>query len=494
MTTIARQWDPLPPEVLAHIIHHLPREARRTCLSVSRSFHDLALRAVFSGLTIHFGAWENHYFDEVKWDSCISEEGEAEAESEYQAQASRRNEMSAEILHRIMFDPYFANAVKRLEVCAYEGYDNDCAFQLRCLSMAISYLHNLRALVWYGSWPLPAPEIVDALAKACPSFRRLSLPHRSFGTLPLGAIENLQSVTLSETHLGEIFKELQNMPAVDIGAARDLQELHHPALPLDSIPPHVLPHLTHLELLQVAPTEIRVLGPFLQQLPRLQSLTIICSRQSVDLLLHALAQARGRILRLTSLALIDQGEIRVLELTSGELQMLLDVFKQLPALRRFRTSFLCDYEHWAWFSDGLSALKDLEVLGLDLKFSEAATRDTINTWTQRLPSGLTALSISANTARRLGAGCFQPLWSRCGQLEYLHTWFRANDQVEDLIIGARSLKLLGCEEQLYDIGYKDGAPIVSARWPLCKVVFRRDEYGCAGWEWLMRHVNMFPNY
>ncbi|KAH9925742.1 uncharacterized protein B0H18DRAFT_365488 [Fomitopsis serialis] len=228
--------------------------------------------------------------------------------------------------------------------------------------------------------------------------------------------------------MGNIFMELQNVPAVDIGAARDLQELHHPALPLDSIPPHVLPHLTHLELLWVTPAELGTFGSFLQQVSRLQSLTIKCSRQSVDLLLCALAQAQGCILRLTSLALIDQDEFRIPALTSGELQMLFDVFKQLPALRRFRTSFRCEYKHWAWFLDGLSVLKDLEVLGVEMNISEATTRNTINTWAQQLPSGFTALAITATT----GEHSQQEASNSCGRaVVSWNTSIRGSRQMTD---------------------------------------------------------------
>lgn len=68
-------------------------------------------------------------------------------------------------------------------------------------------------------------------------------------------------------------------------------------------------------------------------------------------------------------------------------------------------------------------------------------------------------------------------------------------QMQDIIAGAQSLKVLGYAERLYDVSYQDGEAVVSGEpWPLHKIVFRQDENVCGGWEWLLKHEHVFRLY
>ncbi|KAH9829812.1 uncharacterized protein C8Q71DRAFT_388714 [Rhodofomes roseus] len=112
---------------------------------------------VFASVTIHLGAWEAHCPEEY---------------------------LSAEILHHIAHDSQFAGVVRRLEARAFEHH-LDCEFFENCgyvmsepgpLLPAIDVLSNLRSIAWYGICPVPSPEIIIRLAKACPLLHSIALP------------------------------------------------------------------------------------------------------------------------------------------------------------------------------------------------------------------------------------------------------------------------------------------------------------------------------
>lgn len=101
----------LPPELWQEVFAWIPQDTARACLSVSRSFHGLALRVVFRNITIFFGAWE----------SAEAKESVYQAEKrEYDVLEDERSAMSSAILHRISHDPSFAAIVRAVDVHAYK--------------------------------------------------------------------------------------------------------------------------------------------------------------------------------------------------------------------------------------------------------------------------------------------------------------------------------------------------------------------------------------
>jgi len=489
-TTDTSRCIPLPPEIIVHVIQFLPKSGRKACLFVSRRLHDLAFPEVFSSVTVHFGAWEGHYPEEVYEQEM--------PDAHWHALMDARNALSAEILRHMALDSSFARAVRRLEIRAFEQHwlESCCEYQLRDpgpLSSAIRSLCNLRSFIWYGTCPLPSPEIVKTLGQACPLLHTISLPpHESHSTLPFGLIQSLRSITLCGLHfpLEPLIPREVNMAAIDTGTLRlqDLRELHLPIFVLPLIPPT----LTHLEIHRIHSIEPLVAS--LQQLPCLQSLAVCCfGVQDLDLLLHVLVPAQNHRPQLTSLAL-SLGLFR--QVTWAQIHLLLDVLGQQPTLRRFRIFFRSAHEYWTQFLNGLSVLKNLEVLGLDLgPRVRVTTPDVIDILARTLPRSLTALSIFIEATEPVEAGAFRPLWLCCPRLGYLHTWLsRVNVQVRDVIAGAQSLRLLGHGEDLYDIVYEGGAPVASGPWPVSKVMFRQDEDLCAEWEWLLRDLRLLKYY
>ncbi|KAH9929744.1 uncharacterized protein B0H18DRAFT_173477 [Fomitopsis serialis] len=133
----------------------------RECLAVSRFFHDLAARTLFSTLRINFGYWEVSYgFTD-----------------EPPASGGDRGCKSCCILLRIITDPVFASYVKELHVLAFA--DNGATFEMCCLANAITSMHNLRTFKWYTtlrSYLLPGDNVLMALASTAVNLREYSLP------------------------------------------------------------------------------------------------------------------------------------------------------------------------------------------------------------------------------------------------------------------------------------------------------------------------------
>lgn len=180
-----------PPEIWEAVFTWLPREAVRSCLSVSRVFRDLATRILFRNVTIFFGAWEAV---EVKEYTCDPDPDAMDTLED------KMSAMSAAILHRISRDPAFAIIVHSLDVRAYKRGGERGAFELgefgvvECHSSyvdgsihchetppgslveAIHSLSNLRSFVWHGTWPNPTPEIVEVLISRCTMLQHFSAP------------------------------------------------------------------------------------------------------------------------------------------------------------------------------------------------------------------------------------------------------------------------------------------------------------------------------
>ena len=98
----------LPPEIWKQIVDSIPANARRACLFVSNSFHDHAVRSLFSFVTIQFGL---HYEDtDTPYDELRIDEKESE-----------EHELSRawDILHYIAHTPLFAGVIQELVVLSF---------------------------------------------------------------------------------------------------------------------------------------------------------------------------------------------------------------------------------------------------------------------------------------------------------------------------------------------------------------------------------------
>lgn len=97
----------LPVETWSYIAGYLPASEQLKLLHVSRLFHDIALRFVFSTVRIHLAGsdWEMTDADDIQ----------------------RLMHRSWDILQRIIWDPGFAKVVKTLSVTAF--IQGQCIFE-----------------------------------------------------------------------------------------------------------------------------------------------------------------------------------------------------------------------------------------------------------------------------------------------------------------------------------------------------------------------------
>jgi len=475
----------LPPEILAQIIELMPREVRPVCLLLSRIFHDLAVPLVFASVTVEFGAWEYRYHDEADDDDDNEEEDEEE-EEDVECNSSGipglanegRSTRSIDILKHIMDDSNFARIIKKLEVRAYEPSENlrGSAFDLP----------------WYGECPSPSLEILESLGRTCPLLHEIALPCLAIEGLPLRGLRALRSIVDSGSHLIKIPVDRRDYAE---GSSTDLhgESLWNASLPatwMITIPPQLLPNLTHVELLYFDWEFVERLGPFLKGLIQLQSLTISLNDITANAVLAVLASSRDHNPRLTELCLQDVMTSTAYSF-SAEHQLLSDILLGRHALRRFRLMYACPEARLIPYLAILATLRNLEVLELALDAPSAVTCHLMSTLACHLPSGLTGLVVNAFT------DTFEPdalefFWSNLPRLGYLHLWTAADiPSIRDVIAGARSLKVLGHNGRLYGVDYRNGSPELTA-WPRSMILFRRAElYGCPEWEWLTRNTQMY---
>lgn len=87
-------------------------------------------------------------------------------------------------------------------------------------------------------------------------------------------------------------------------------------------------------------------------------------------------------------------------------------------------------------------------------------------------------------------------WTHFTDFQYLYvrTWAPTDVTVEAIIEGSKTLQLIGYNGRFYDVEHVNGRPIASSAWSSRKVVFRNvRDFGCEGWEWLMRHLTIVPH-
>ena len=103
-----------PAELWHGVIGQLPTADQRTCLSVSRMHHDIAMTFLFSHVHITLGAWceslRSFASTEVLGDTV-----DEDLEHTY----LRTARITSQIIQYIVQEPAFASKIRRLSVRAY---------------------------------------------------------------------------------------------------------------------------------------------------------------------------------------------------------------------------------------------------------------------------------------------------------------------------------------------------------------------------------------
>ncbi|TFY50098.1 hypothetical protein EVJ58_g11191 [Rhodofomes roseus] len=173
---VETRWtERLPPEVWQIVLHFTSSETIRDCLGVSRLFHDIAARKIFSSLRIRFGSLEVAY--------------------ELTDKPPEDNECrTCCVLLRILTDTVFASYVKHLDILAFA--DKLAPFEMCSLTKAIGTMYNLRTFRWHtvsGTFTMPSNELLGTLASTCGRLRGCSLPIQCLDALVTDAVERIKS-------------------------------------------------------------------------------------------------------------------------------------------------------------------------------------------------------------------------------------------------------------------------------------------------------------
>ena len=106
---------PLPTEIWIQITRELPFHYQRSCLSISKFFHDIAVQYVFASINIRLGSMRNFYImDEDRWRNW-NPVGKEEAD----AAMGQSYELLQHLTHSTPAAGSLARAVKYISVRAY---------------------------------------------------------------------------------------------------------------------------------------------------------------------------------------------------------------------------------------------------------------------------------------------------------------------------------------------------------------------------------------
>ncbi|KAH9829840.1 uncharacterized protein C8Q71DRAFT_390639 [Rhodofomes roseus] len=469
----------LPPEMWQTVLSHLPQSTTPECLFVCRLFHDLAARLLFATVRIEFGSWKL---------MCGVDDNTPEGE------IGRR---SSCLLLRIITDPIFASYVKHLYVLVFAN--RDVAFELCCLTKAISALHNLRTFAWYtDSDPseraiVPDNEHLETLASTCVHLCEYDLPMDSLNELQ--AVKRLPAtnVALYSTRREPIWDfdvtyDNYHWDFASLLEARkgSLTRLTAPGQAVWDCPIHTLQGLTHLTI-----TDARRLSNItllFHHCERLEYLHIVLNDDPPDLF-AALAADPAALPRLTHFKLYTPpANPAGLDALAGFLR----TKKRLRCLD-YSDGEASDIEDMAPVISAIQSLPTLEVLGLHiaLHVNGPAQFDALKS---AIPASVTALSVVLDYSDLDESCSWIEVWTGLPMLAFAYVDYDRDHPMMDMLelaTATRSLKLVGQRSRFYEVQRAEDGVTLSQPWSLTKTEFRTAaDFGCEDWEWLMR--DLFP--
>ncbi|KAI8992715.1 hypothetical protein BD414DRAFT_481965 [Trametes punicea] len=480
----------LPIELWRSIIELLPTNDQRSCLSVCKSLHDIALAFLFSRITIWFGSYQAEW----QWSELAVPEEEENDEDRDETTQWRVN-VSWEILRRITRDVGFASIVRELSVSAHASGDR--IFELRCLMDALDCLPNLRAFRWYGFGPQIQPQVLQALSKACASsLVELSIPLAHGGGPFISALSNLRTLSVE----GELAQVFDFSPA-DLryesrhyleNAPETLRRIWVHGNGIWDAPVRLFAGLQELFLFM--PSTLDGLGLVFHHCTALRSFGLLASYQPCAAQLRTVLETMPTALpQLAALKLI----LKDSELTSPTTPRALAAFvRNRSALRRLDVHFLssrnprCASE----FYDVYSTLPNLEVVGIGMQGGQFSS-DDLKRLDAQLPLGLTALLIDyacGHAEYRFVRELIDVLRKRT-RLRYLHvldTMLSLDMKQQLLEDHPPELELFGYgpDLRLIESDAETGRPVYSRCWDYAKVqLWTAHYFGCEEWDWLLRY-------
>ncbi|KAJ6589934.1 hypothetical protein DFH09DRAFT_976452 [Mycena vulgaris] len=475
----------LPVEMWTDIVQYLPPSNRLNMLRVSRLLHDIAIRLVFSTVKIYFMHGEPGFF-------MLNTENERYVRETSDYLLHR----SWEMLHCIITQPLFANAVKTLSVHAFT--DGPAVFEQRTLAQALQSLPNLQSFHWFGDCP-DFSTVAAYLPKGLRSLRVQSLPISS-SLSHLDRLNFLQPaipfIYVREQKLDRIFAEWEG----GLGDPRDLVSLveTNPIQELVVLSSHVglLPirlcnSLTQLDICVPQFGDLVGIDLLFRHALFLESLSLVGYIE--PLLFADLPKEPGVLPRLTSFLL--SCEFWDPDTTEMHVPLLSEFLSRRPSLRRLYIRLPgVRLEVAMAIATVIGKLECLRVLGFHAGYEplhEAAAHHLADALSPKLE----ALQLSLPWFSDLHVRTWYPLLTKLQQfphLSFLHLFSNGEDPVPispvELATDLEHLQLVGIQRSLWTVDREDGEELEPKLWTPWSVKYcLPEDFPCVDYAWLFRY-------
>ncbi|RDB25117.1 hypothetical protein Hypma_007622 [Hypsizygus marmoreus] len=474
-TFISTNTHQLPTETWTEIASYLPHAYQLPLLWVSRKFHDIALRFLFSAVKVYFvGEQFTTMFD-------------IESEEERDETISGLMTKSWEILHCIMHNPEFAGIVKSISVFAFA--DSLSVFEKMSLGQALLCLSDLRTFNWFGLEPAFSSSLFQCLPRSLQVLNVQSLPFRQeashLDSLHRLQVENLlyyRPWTQADQSSHAYFDNLLLLPSNTIPLVMEvsttLRQLCILSYHLEEIPIHIYSSLTELEI--CVPEDSNLIGMDLifRHIPLLESLSLVgCITSDIFTILpqDPVSMQNLRSFRLSIDAV-------VLPVVSEEHVYVLSRFLgNQKKMRRLAIRLAGAY--WGILCALLPTINSfefLEVLGFHTgceNLSVEVATSLASILSPRLTSVYLAATWNNPDYAQTEITCLSPLLDKLKTLQRL-TFFHLYGGysgfpvvAEDLVAELEKLEVIGINRRMWDIMRKDSQSYELVEWKMWRSQF-----------------------
>ncbi|KAM5539333.1 hypothetical protein V8D89_007024 [Ganoderma adspersum] len=499
-------YTPLPTETWIQVIRELPFHYQKSCLSISKFFHDIAVQYVFASINIRLGNMRDFYLaDEDRWCNWNADE---------KAEADAAVNRSYELLKHLTSSSAqaaagFVRAVKYVSVRAYffpgESLPDGL---LDTLEEALSVL-RLREFAWYGCHPMPRSQVLETLSTGSrDTMEEIVLPAELLDHIPVLPFTRLKSLSFLNRYgncyqcLGRGNSRCFRMGKTVTATLPSLRSLSIFGEALWKCKVQGLSVLTELTLALM--DDVDPISAIITRCSRLQSLTILVgpAHSSDDLaaVLHAHPSA---LPRLTAFRMYFPA------VEPGMMESVAAFLRTKPLLERFELGHrweACLLDAAEPMLETLAQLPRLRVLGLELSGGSArdpALRPShLQHLARRIPPQVTALSLWVDA--RFPSTTREADWTQffhgLRSCRFIHVSsapdYRACGELQRALFvhPPPSAELVGFNEDIRWVEREWGTGRwmgYSESWPLSRVYNRTvEDFGCEEWEWLLRPIDM----
>ncbi|KAJ7030017.1 hypothetical protein C8F04DRAFT_1115047 [Mycena alexandri] len=473
----------LPVEMWTDIVHYLPHP--HAMLRVSRLLHDIALRVLFSTVKIYFMHGEPGYIMlNTENDRYVRET------SDY------LHNRSWEILHCIITNSIFANAVKTMSVHAFT--DGPAVFEHRTLAQALRALPNLQSFHYFGDCP-EFSTVAECLPKGLKSLRVQSMPNSEL----LGHLDSLKTLQpaisfcyVREQKFDRIFDEWDHgfgdpKDIVGIVETNPIQELVLLSAHVGLLPIRVCNNLTQLDICVPQYGELVGLDLVFRHALSLESLSLVGYTEP---LIFADLPTNPTVLpRLTSFRL--SCEFWNQEATEAHVPLLCEFLSQRASLRRLYIRIPDQrLDIIMALATVIGKLDCLRVLGFHAGYEPLHEVASLQL-AEQLSTKLEALQLALPWYSDLHVRTWTPLLNKLQQfprLSFLHLFSNGEDPVPinpvELATDLEHLRLVGIQRSLFTIERENGEEVEAKLWTPWSVKYcLPEDFPCPDYAWLFKY-------